>query len=49
MHGTTEGSAHFMLETFSYLSVDKNKGEKSEKSNYRPLLYYHVCPKYLRK
>jgi hypothetical protein len=49
MHGTMEGSVPFIMDNSHVCPVYKNKCGKSEKSNYVPLLYYHVCPKYWRK
>ena len=39
MYGTMEGSVPFMMDNSHVCPVYKNKCEKSEKSNYVPLLY----------
>ena len=49
MHETMEGSVPFALEKFSYLSVYKNMGEKTEKSNYRSITLLSCMSKILVK
>ena len=42
-------SVPFILDNFSYLSVDINKIEKIENSNYRPILFLSCMSKILEK
>ena len=48
MYGTMEGSVPFIMDNSHVYPFIKISVEKVKNPTTVPLLYYHVCPKYLR-